>query len=468
MYVLHCTIGALMRDANSAMAKLRALRGKFEQLLETARNGAAGEPAPSPVRGGRLEEVTQFGANPGSLRMFAYLPEHLPPLAPLVVALHGCGQSAAEYDRGSGWSELADRFGFAVLYPQQQSANNPKTCFSWFSPGDIARDRGEALSIREMIGHACAAFPIDQRKVFVTGLSAGGAMASVMLATYPEVFAGGAIIAGLPYGCAANVQQAFEAMFGGEEHPATKLGEMVRDASHHRGPWPKISVWHGSGDQIVKPVNAENIVRQWIDVHGLSAVPSYTAAIGNHTRRVWSDADGEPVIEAFSLSGLAHGVPLAVTGDNQCGAVGPFFLDAGISSAHHIASFWGLDQHVVERPRAAVPAPRSSQVRAVGVTPTTIAPSAVSQVSFAAKPSGAKLSAAKPNAAKPNAARPSAAKPRPDADRTFDPNRIIAAAFGAAGLTAIDLPNTPGHTTPPVGPGPIIDAALKAAGLKRS
>ena len=83
--------------------------------------------------------------------MKAYAPRHFPPKAPLVIALHGCTQTADEYDHGTGWSSLADSLGFAVVYPQQQPANNPKNCFSWFVPGDIARGRGEALSIREMV-----------------------------------------------------------------------------------------------------------------------------------------------------------------------------------------------------------------------------------------------------------------------------------------------------------------------------
>ena len=204
-----------MRDFREVLSRLQAFRSKFEGLLASARKKAArarGRPARDPTR---LRELTGFGANPGNLRMFAYAPEHLPPNAPLVIALHGCTQTADEYDHGTGWSSLADSLGFAVVYPQQQPANNPKNCFSWFLPGDIARGHGEALSIREMVEHAIATFAADRRKVFVTGLSAGGAMASVMLATYPEVFAGGAIIAGLPYGCASNVQQAFEAMFDG-------------------------------------------------------------------------------------------------------------------------------------------------------------------------------------------------------------------------------------------------------------
>jgi len=138
-------------------------------------------------------------------------------------------------------------------------------------------------------------------------------MASVMLAVYPEVFAGGAIIAGLPYGCAGNVQQAFEAMFADKGQAAQVLGDRVRGASRYRGPWPKISVWHGTGDPIVKPSNCDAILRQWISVHGLSDNPSYEELIGSHTRRVWSDANGKALIEAFSISGMAHGVPLGTT-----------------------------------------------------------------------------------------------------------------------------------------------------------
>src|ERR1700742_248373 len=123
----------LMPDFGKAMARIQELRRKFENLLETARNKAGSAAAEVPGhRAGHLSELTTFGANPGNLRMFVYVPEGLPRLAPLVVALHGCSKSAEEYDHGAGWSSLADRFGFAVLYPQQQPANNPKNCFSWF------------------------------------------------------------------------------------------------------------------------------------------------------------------------------------------------------------------------------------------------------------------------------------------------------------------------------------------------
>ncbi|OKO66958.1 hypothetical protein AC629_43260, partial [Bradyrhizobium sp. NAS80.1] len=351
-----------MRDLREILPRLQAFRSKFEHLLAAARKNAAQARVSPAGRATRLRELTGFGVNPGNLRMFVYAPKELPPKAPLVIALHGCTQNAAEYDHGTGWSSLADSLGFAVVYPQQQPANNPKNCFSWFLPNDIARGHGEARSIREMVEHAIATFAADRRKVFVTGLSAGGAMASVMLATYPEVFAGGAIIAGLPYGCAGNVQQAFEAMFTERGHAAQALGNRVRAASRHRGPWPKISVWHGANDPIVRPSNGEDIIRQWTDVHGISESPSHHEFIENHTRRVWSDANGKPLIEAFSISGMMHGVPLATTTGERCGSAGAFFLDVGISSTHHIARFFRLHESLVEMPRAAAPVSTTIQI----------------------------------------------------------------------------------------------------------
>lgn len=251
-----------MSGLAQSLAALGALRRKFERLTPAARGSSPGTAPDLSDEALRLRELTAFGSNPGNLRMLAHVPERLASKPALVVALHGCGQSAADYDRGAGWGTLADRAGFVVVYPQQQASNNPKTCFSWFLPGDIARDSGEAHSIQQMVEHAIAKFGVDRRRVFITGLSAGGAMASVMLATYPEIFAGGAIIAGLPYGCAESVPQALEAMLT-EQSPSTRaLGDHVRAASRHRGSWPKISVWHGGADMIVKPSNAEHITRQ--------------------------------------------------------------------------------------------------------------------------------------------------------------------------------------------------------------
>ena len=438
-----------MRNFREVLARLQAFRSKFERLLASARKQATHArvvPSPHPTR---LREVTGFGANPGNLRMFVYIPERMPPTAPLVVALHGCTQTADEYDHGTGWSTLADSLGFAVVYPQQQPANNPKNCFSWFLPGDIARGHGEARSIREMVEHAIATFAADRRRVFVTGLSAGGAMASVMLATYPEVFAGAAIIAGLPYGCASNVQQAFEAMFTEQGRAAQALGDRVRAASRHRGLWPKISVWHGTSDPIVKPSNGEDIIRQWTNLHGLSDSPSYQELIGGHTRSVWSDANNNALIEAFIISGMAHGVPLATTtGGERCGAAGAFFLDVGISSTHHIARFWRLHESFVEMPRAAAPMSAPIQI------PTDGRALVIAGAAAEGSHSLAEASLAEDEGRQTR--------------YPLDPNVVIAAAFKAAGLPVPEIPTAPSGATPRVAPGPIIAAALKAAGLVQS
>src|ERR1700704_1017384 len=291
----------------------------------------------------RLREIYDFGSNPGALRMFTHLPSGLADQSALVVILHGCAQTAASYDHGAGWSTLADRYGFALLLPEQQHANNPNGCFNWFQPGDTQRGRGEALSIRQMVDKMALDHGIDRSRVYVTGLAAGGAMASVMLATYPDVFAGGAIIAGLPYGAASNVQEAFESMFQSPSRPAHEWGELVRDAAAYRGPWPRVSVWHGGADATVIPSNAAEIVKQWTNVHGLPFAPTRESIVDGYPRQVWRNRAGEELIESYTIPDMAHGTPLAVgNADDQCGVAGAFLLDVGISSSYHIAKFWGL------------------------------------------------------------------------------------------------------------------------------
>lgn len=294
-----------------------------------------------------LLETRDFGSNPGALRMFSYVPDHRQAVPALVVVLHGCGQTAAGYDLGAGWSTLAKHFGFALLMPQQQSSNNSNGCFNWFNPEDTARDSGEACSIRQMIARMELDVGIDARRVFVTGLSAGGAMTSVMLATYPEIFAGGAIIAGLPFGVATNMREALSGMYQSPSRPAGELGDLVRNASNHKGPWPKLSVWHGSADRTVNPANADEIVKQWLDVHQLPAAPMSEAEVDGYPRQIWWNADGETVVESYTITNMAHGTPLGI-GDNdeRYGAQGAFLIEAGISSSYHIANFFGLTEWI--------------------------------------------------------------------------------------------------------------------------
>jgi poly(hydroxyalkanoate) depolymerase family esterase len=321
-----------MKRLSDTVAQLRAL----QSMWSAGGGGGATPPA------GDLQEFTEFGTNPGDLRARLHLPEALPEAAPLVVVLHGCTQSAGEYDAGSGWSQAADEAGFAVLFPEQQRQNNAHGCFNWFQPHDTGRDAGEALSIRQMIEAVVLRHGIDRRRIFITGLSAGGAMAATMLAAYPELFAGGAIIAGLPHGSATSVSEALERMRApGGLQPAA-LSALVRGASDHTGPWPTISVWHGTADRVVDPSNGEAVVAQWLGVHGLGPYPQVDELVGQHRRRAWCDADGRELVEHYSVQGMGHGAPLSATGADGCGRAGPFMLDAGLSSTRRIATFWGI------------------------------------------------------------------------------------------------------------------------------
>jgi poly(hydroxyalkanoate) depolymerase family esterase len=310
-----------------------------------------------------LTEVSDFGANPGNLRMFLTLPPRRAEGAPLVVALHGCTQTAASFDAGSGWSALAARWGFAVLFAEQQRSNNAGGCFNWFEAEDIGRGLGEAASVRAMIAHALSAHGLDRGRVYVTGLSAGGAFANVMLAAYPEVFAGGAIVAGLPYRAALSLPAAIETMRNGVRHTPAEWGGLVRGASDYQGPWPRVSVWHGERDTTVAPQNGRATAEQWCDVHGLAGITPAQTLEGPATRLAWRGADGAAAVTLYSVPGLGHAVPLAAGGrPERCGTVGPFSVEAGVSSSYVSARDWGLAgpesaQAPAGRLEAAVPKP---------------------------------------------------------------------------------------------------------------
>ncbi len=294
----------------------------------TPRRGPAHRPAtPDP-----LTDLADPFVNPGSLRMRTFVPTGLPDRAPLVVVLHGCTQTATGYDGAAGWSALATAHGFALLFPEQIRANNANGCFNWFEPDDTRRGAGEAASIAAAVAAMVAAYGLDRARVFATGLSAGGAMAAVMLATYPDVFAGGAVIAGLPFGAAAGVGPALAAMSNPAVLSGPALGDKVRKASTFAGPWPVVSVWHGDADRTVSRSNGLAVAEQWADVHG--ATPSRDGE-----RMVWRNAAGVAVVEFTEVAGMGHGTPID---SRDGGAPAPFMLDVGIASSAHILAFWGI------------------------------------------------------------------------------------------------------------------------------
>ncbi|MFN0024405.1 MAG: alpha/beta hydrolase family esterase [Parvularculaceae bacterium] len=322
-----------MRNLGNTLTRLAAIRGG----------------AMSPGNGAettRLRALTSFGSNPGALGAQVYTPPRLSRGAPLVVVLHGCTQTAAAFDAGSGWSRLADRDGFALLYPEQQRSNNPALCFNWFAPEDARRGSGEAASIMQMIETFTNANTLDRRRVFITGLSAGGAMASVMLAAYPELFAGGAIIAGLPFGVARTVPEAFDRMRGNGGGSALQLATSVQNASGHHGDWPTISIWHGTADQTVASSNGEDLAVQWRGVHALGAPPSVQQSHGPYVYRAWRNKAGRDCVLHYAVKGMGHGVPIDAA--SGIGAVGPYMIDAGVSSTDMIARSWGISDHAAQ------------------------------------------------------------------------------------------------------------------------
>lgn len=300
---------------------------------------------PSPARAATTpQEVTGFGSNPGNLRMFRYVPQGLPNGRPVVVALHGCTQDASTYAVNTGWMQLADTYRFAVVFPQQRSANNSSSCFNFFEPADSRRDSGEALSIKQMVDRTKQ--DNGSASAYVSGLSAGGAMTAVMLATYPEVFSGGGTIAGLPYGCANSASTAYTCMSPGVDKSPLRWGDKVRAAYSYSGPRPKVAIWQGTADTTVKPMNATELMEQFTNVNGTDQTPDITDTVGGYPHRVYGGT-----VETYEITGMGHGQPVDPgTGPTQCGTAGAYILDVNICSPYYLVRFWGIDDSTSPRP----------------------------------------------------------------------------------------------------------------------
>lgn len=303
---------------------------------------AIGPRPPMPLS---LQQIEEFGSDPGNLKMFAYIPREVRDNAPLVVALHGCSQNAHIYADRTEWNELADRFNFYVVYPEQQSENNKNLCFNWFSEEDIKRDVGEALSIWEMVKYMLSNYAIDRKKVYITGLSAGGYMATVLLATYPEDFAGGAIMAGGPYGCANNIHEAVNVCMPGKMDERPKYwGDLVRKASNNfTGFFPILSIFHGDADSIVHDSNMRELVKQWTNVHQADHNPDEYKEHDSYDHRIYYDNSGKTIVETYHLKAMGHAISVDPgNGMDQGGTTGISSEDKDLYSSFYAAKFWGI------------------------------------------------------------------------------------------------------------------------------
>ncbi|ASW56114.1 PHB depolymerase family esterase [Plantactinospora sp. KBS50] len=297
--------------------------------------------APTPAQAASLTQVSGFGSNPGNLAMYAYRPDGLPTGAPAVVLLHGCAQTANDYFSNSGWRKYADLWGFALILPQQNSGNNSTSCFNWYQSGDTTRGQGEALSVKQMTDYARSTWGTAAGRIYVSGLSAGGAMSSVMLATYPDVFAAGSILSGIPYACATSLVAAYSCMNPGVDKTPQQWGDLVRNAySGYSGSRPRVAIWHGTSDYTVATANATESRDQWTNVLGVSQTPTSTSSLPAGTSL---ETYGDDVVRLYRISGMGHGTPVDPgSATDQCGTAAAYFLDT-ICSAYRDALFFGLD-----------------------------------------------------------------------------------------------------------------------------
>jgi poly(hydroxyalkanoate) depolymerase family esterase len=293
-----------------------------------------------------LTETETFGTNPGDLQMFTYVPEDISEHPPLVVVLHGCAQSAEDIARQSGWNRLADQHQFVVLYPQQKATNNIQKCFNWFVEEDIQKGKGESLSIKEMIDQMVKDLSVDTSRIFITGMSAGGAMTNVMMATFPDYFQAGAIMSGVPYGGATNLSDALALMAGGIEKSDEEWAQLVKDQNpSYEGSYPELIIFQGTDDPIVKEPNANKIVQQWGTLHGLADAPSEQKTLEGLPaiqRSSWEKADQE-VIVRYDIEGLGHAIAIDPgEGAQKGGQEDIFAKDVDFYSTYWIAEFFGI------------------------------------------------------------------------------------------------------------------------------
>jgi poly(hydroxyalkanoate) depolymerase family esterase len=294
-----------------------------------------------------------YGDGDRARRFYVYTPSNLAAASvPLVVMLHGCTQTPAAFSSATLMNRAAERHGLVVLYPEQGGGDNPQRCWNWFLPPHQARDGGEPAFIagatRTVIGSTT--WNIDPRRVFVVGLSAGGAMAAVMAATYPDLFAALAVHSGLAYGSARTLREAHAALAGGGGDPAAQ-GRAAHAAMSCFARLVPTIVIHGTADATVRPVNGAQVVEQWMTTNRLASRGTYVADVrtpsttargcvegGHHyARHRWLDCRGRLVQEYLVVEGLGHAWSGGAHSGSYCDPRGPcaseaiwsFFRDVG-------------------------------------------------------------------------------------------------------------------------------------------
>ena len=253
-----------------------------------------------------LPDGAQFGehvyANQAGSRAYKlYVPSGYndQPL-PLVVMLHGCTQSPDDFAAGTRMNDLAEEITFLVAYPAQAQSANASKCWNWFSPADQQRDQGEPSLLAGITRQIMRDFRVEPGRVYIAGLSAGGAAAAIMGATYPDLYAAIGVHSGLACGAASDIPSAFAAMRQGQSDGARAPGRAGRAV-------PTI-VFHGDRDTTVNPVNSDQVIAQSKAATncGQPSRPARRRAGLRYTRTVQTDENGRSVLEQWVLHGAGH------------------------------------------------------------------------------------------------------------------------------------------------------------------
>ncbi len=295
-----------------------------------------------------LTKTTSFGSNPGKLNMYSYLPVGFSDTTSLVVALHGCTQSAATYATQTGWNKLADKHKFLVLYPEQTSTNNSAICFNWFDSLYQTKNKLEVLSIKQMVDYMKLNYVFDTTKIFITGLSAGACMSTVMMANYPDVFSKGAVMAGVPYRASVDTASAFTAMGGSVIKTPAQWGGLIKKSNPtFKGSYPDVAIFHGTADGVVNIKNATELIKQWTIVNHADMVPDSinNAFQGDSliSKIIYNDSLNNTAVVYYKIKNMGHGISVD-TGScaRQGGATSYYAIKTSLHSTYWAAHFFGI------------------------------------------------------------------------------------------------------------------------------
>jgi poly(hydroxyalkanoate) depolymerase family esterase len=222
---------------------------------------------------------------------------------PLVVMLHGGSQSEDDFATGTGMNQRARDDGFFALYPRQSTEANPTGCWNWFKPEHQQRSHGEPALLASLTQSVISKYSIDPRCVFIAGLSAGGAMATVMARAYPELFAAVGVHSGLPVGAVSTMDEALSVMNRGDANPAPGHAELSSDYAHK-----PIIVFHGDQDSTVHPSNGEQVIKAALSgsVEQVQVEPGTSSSGRRYTRRIYTDPHHRVLAEYWLVHGTGH------------------------------------------------------------------------------------------------------------------------------------------------------------------